>query len=143
MPQEFESLGISFLYPDNWTLDDSEAAAGRESVTLYSPGGAFWSVSIHPGSAPPDGLAKAAVQAMRDEYSQIETEWVQQSLGGQKMVGYNLSFYYLDLVNTATVRCFRTPTASYAIFCQGEDREFGKMERVFDAITTSLLDGLE
>ncbi len=143
MPLEFDSLGISFLYPDNWTLDDGDAVAGRESVTVYSPGGAFWTVSIHRGSTEPDRLARAAVQAMRDEYKEIESEPARQILGGRELVGYDLCFYYLDLVNTACVRCFRTPVAAYAVFCQAEDREFAQMERVFEAITTSLLKGME
>ena len=60
MPAHFDSLGISFQYPDNWTLDDSDALLGRKSVTVYSPGGAFWSVAIHSGTADPAKLAAAS-----------------------------------------------------------------------------------
>ena len=28
MPAHFDRLGISFQYPDNWTLDDSDALFG-------------------------------------------------------------------------------------------------------------------
>ena len=48
MPAQFDSLGISFQYPENWTLDDSDALLGRKSITVYSPGGAFWAVVIIP-----------------------------------------------------------------------------------------------
>ena len=41
MPARFDSLGISFQYPDNWTLDDSDARLGRKSVTVYGPEGPF------------------------------------------------------------------------------------------------------
>ena len=51
MPAEFNNLGISFQYPDNWTLDDSDARLGRTSVTVYGRGGAFWSMAIHAGAA--------------------------------------------------------------------------------------------
>ena len=60
MPAHFDSLGISFQYPDNWTLDDSDALLGRKSVTVYSPGGAFWSVAIHSEAAEPAEPAKLA-----------------------------------------------------------------------------------
>ena len=34
MPEKYEKLGISFQYPDNWTLDEEDALAGRNSVTV-------------------------------------------------------------------------------------------------------------
>ena len=65
MPVSFNRMGISFQYPDNWTLDEQDALAGRKSVTVYSPGGAFWSVSIHPASADPVELSTAALETMK------------------------------------------------------------------------------
>lgn len=143
MPQHFSKLGISFLFPDNWTLDDGDAVAGAKSVTVYSPGGAFWSVSVHPASAEPEMLAQAAVQAIRDEYAEVEAEPTFAMTAGQKLVGFDLAFYYLDLTNTACVRCFRTPGASYAVFYQAEDHEFTQFEQVFAAMTRSLLEGIQ
>ena len=43
------------------------------------------------------------------------------------------------MTNTATVRCFRRPRATYAVFCQAEDREFEQLGAVFRAMTASLL----
>ena len=74
MPCQFSKFGISFLYPDNWTLDEEDALAGKRSVTVISPGGAFWSVSIHPRSADPVRLAKAVVHTMQKEYEDLESE---------------------------------------------------------------------
>lgn len=143
MPAKFDKLGISFEYPDNWTLDEEDALAGRDSVTVYSPGGAFWSVAVHPGSADPAELAKAAVDAMKEEYPEVEAEETREALAGREMIGYDLNFYYLDLTNTARVRCLRMGRSTYAIFCQAEDREFERIELVFQAMTTSLLRRLE
>jgi hypothetical protein len=143
MPVQFERLGISFQYPDNWTLDEEDAVAGRRSVTVYSPGGAFWSVAMHPPSADPARLARAAADAMRQEYEKIEAEEIHEALAGREMIGYDLNFFYLDLTNTARVRCLRTERTTYSIFCQAEDREFEQVQMVFQAMTTSLLSGLE
>ncbi len=142
MPAEFNKMGISFLYPDNWTLDEEDATAGRESVTVFSPGGAFWSVSVHPPSTDPAGLAKAALAAMEDEYKELEIDLVRQTIAEQKMIGYDISFYYLDLTNTASILCFRTTSASFAVFWQAEDRELKTIEEVFLAITTSFVTNL-
>lgn len=143
MPLKFEKLGISFQYPDNWTLDEKDALVGRRSVTVYSPGGAFWSVAAHLRSADPAELAKAAVEAMKQEYEGLEAEETREALAGRKLIGYDLNFYYLDLTNTAQIRCLRTERTTYTVFCQAEDREFDRIELVFRAMTASLLSGLE
>jgi hypothetical protein len=143
MPALFDRLGIKFQYPENWQLDQDDAIEGGQSVTVYSPGGAFWTLMIHPHSADPARLAKAAVDVMRQEYEELEVEAVQESLAGRDTVGYNLNFYYLDLTNTAVVRSFRTNRRTYTIFNQAEDREFEQVQRVFLAIATSLIAGLE
>jgi len=139
MPAQYDNLGICFQYPDNWTLDEEDALAGRNSVTVYSPGSAFWSVAIHPHSADPQKLARAAVKAMKQEYRELETEQTTETLAGRELSGYDLNFYYLDLTNTAQVRTLRTDRTVYTIFCQAEDREFDRLREVFQAITTSLL----
>ncbi|MEN6451777.1 MAG: hypothetical protein ABFC96_14905 [Thermoguttaceae bacterium] len=139
MPARFDSLGISFQYPDNWTLDDSDALLGRKSVTVYSPGGAFWTVTIHPGSADPAKLVAAVVDAMKREYEGLEAEPAEETVAGHELAGYDLAFYCLDLTNTAIIRGLRAGEATYTIFCQAEDREFNQMGGVFRAMTASLL----
>jgi hypothetical protein len=143
MPAKFDSLGISFQYPDNWTLDDSDALLGRKSVTVFSPGGAFWSVTIHSESADPAKLAAAVIKAMRREYQDLEAQEAQETVAGRELTGYDLAFYCLDLTNTARVRSLRAGHSTYTVFCQAEDREFEQVKRVFQAMTTTLLAGLK
>jgi hypothetical protein len=142
MPAEFNKMGISFLYPDNWVLDENDAKAGQESVTVFSPGGAFWSVSVHPISTDPRRLVKSALKAMEDEYKELEIDPIRQTISEQTMIGYEISFYYLDLINTAQVLSFRGRGASYAVFWQAEDRELKSIQDVFLAITTSFVSSL-
>ncbi len=139
MPATFDRLGISFQYPDNWTLDEEDALAGRESVTVRSPGGAFWSVSIHPRSADPAELARTALQTMKQEYQDLDAEQAHEELAGRQLVGFDMNFYCLDLTNTAEVRCVKADRATYTFFAQAEDREFDKVQLVFRAMATSLL----
>jgi hypothetical protein len=143
MPQTFDRLGIRFQYPDNWRLDDAEAVAGEQSVTVTNPGGAaFWTVAVHPISAEPEKLVKAARRAMKEEYDSLESEWVEETIAEQSVVGYDFNFYCLDLTSTAVVRSLRGRLATYTVFYQAEDREFAEMHRVFEAITLSLMRGL-
>lgn len=139
MPARFDSPGISFQYPDNWTLDEEDALAGSRAVTVYSPGGAFWSVSVHPGSVDPIELAKAALKAMKQEYRELDAEEAREVVAGRELVGFDLNFYYLDLTNTARIRCLKLDPDCYAFFCQAEDREFEEIQLVFHAMTVSLL----
>jgi hypothetical protein len=143
MPAHFDSLGISFQYPDNWTLDDSDALLGRKSVTVYSPGGAFWSVAIHSGTADPAKLAAAVVETMTQEYQGLEAQETAENVAGHDLVGYDLAFYCLDLTNTAQVRGLRFAHTTYIIYCQAEDRDYEQINRVFQAMTVTLLNSLK
>jgi hypothetical protein len=82
MAAVYDKLGIRFQYPENWTLDEKDALEGEESVTVYSPGGAFWSVVVHPRYRDPGDLAKAALEAMQQEYEGLESEPVEETVAG-------------------------------------------------------------
>ncbi len=142
MPARFDKLGISFQYPDNWTLDDSDARLGRRSVTVYSPGGAFWSIAIHPRPTSPEKLATAILEAMKKEYAGLEADEMREMVAGHELFGFDMAFFYLDLTSTAQVRSLQVAQTSYTIYCQAEDREFSKIEEVFRAITLSFLQGV-
>jgi hypothetical protein len=139
MPAVYEKLGIRFQYPENWTLDEVEALEGNNSVAVYSPGGGFWSIMIHPPEASPEDLVEAALNVMRQQYDELDAESVAETLAGRRLVGYDMNFFYLDLTSTALVRSFATERAAYVVFCQADDREFADIELVFRAITASLL----
>jgi hypothetical protein len=139
MPAVFDKLGIHFLYPDNWTLDEDEELAGNNSVTVHHPGGAFWSVVLHDADADPAKLSAAALAALKAEYVDSEAEPVHEQYGKQSLSGYDMNFFCLDFTNTATIRCFHMPSATCLVLCQAEDREYEALAPVFRAITTSLL----
>jgi hypothetical protein len=141
MPRQFNNLGISFQYPENWTLDEEDTRGAKRSVTVYSPGGAFWSVSVHPRSVDPARLARAVVDTMGSEYADLESVAARETIAGRALVGYDINFFFLDFTNTATIRCVRTDRATLAVFCQAEDHEYDQVGRVFLAMTTSLLAG--
>ena len=143
MPGFYDKLGIKFQYPENWTLDEGEALEGEQSVSVFSPGGAFWSVMVHPHSQAPQELVDTALQTMKQVYDELDAEAVEETMGNVDLVGYDLNFYCLDLTNTAVVRCGRTPQGTLLVFWQADDRELDEVEAVFRAITLSLLDQAE
>ena len=138
----FDRFGLAFDYPDNWTVDAGDAAGGRPEVTVYSPGGAFWSVSLHTPAGGAEELAAAVVTQMREEYRDLDSEPAKASVSGHALSGYDLNFYCLDLTNTAAVRTLETPSGTYLLFCQAEDREWERVAHVFDAMTASFISSL-
>lgn len=141
MPALFNKLGISFTYPENWTLDETETLEGSGSAAVYSPGGAFWSVSVHPPKTPPAELVRAAVTALRETYDELDEEPIEEEIVGHRLVGADVNFYCLDLTNTAVIRAFTAPSCTGLIYCQADDRELSAIEPVFQAMTLSLMQG--
>jgi len=139
MPAIFDKLGIRFLYPENWTLDEQDAMDGESAVTIYSPEGAFWSVMLHPKEVDPHGLTLAALNAMKAEFTDFEAEPARETVEGIELAGFDMHFYCLDLTNTALVRGCRLGESTVIILYQAEDRDFATIEPVFRAITISLL----
>ena len=139
----FDRFGLTFRYPDNWTLDVSDSDGRYAAVTVYSPDGGFWAVSGHTPDGPIDGLCQAVVGQMRKEYAELDCEKADDQVGGHGLAGYDMNFYCLDLTNTAQVRALETADAAYLIFCQAEDREWDRIAPVFAAITASFVDGVE
>jgi hypothetical protein len=142
MPAKFDNLGISFQYPDNWQLDEAEVRAGQSAVTVFSPGGGFWSVALHTGPSLPAQMAQAALDAMRKEYDELDVEPISESMAGHDLLGFDLNFFCLDLTNTACIRSLRVGGTTYTVFFQAEDREYVEIAPVFQAMTLTLLQSI-
>ena len=138
MPGVYDKFGVKFLYPDNWQIVEEEGNDWPKTVTVQSPDGAFLSLYIYEWGVNLRDLVREAVEAMKQEYEDIEAEEILQPTDGSDY-GYNLDFYCLDLVITAQIRGALVPGKALVWQCQAENREFDKCELVFRAITTSLL----
>ncbi len=135
----FDRFGLAFDYPDNWSVDTTDADGRYATVTVYSPEGGFWSVSGHAGGGDPRELAAAVVSQMKKDYQELDSESATDLIAGSELPGFDLNFYCLDLTNTAHVRTLETPAAVYLFLCQAEDREWDRVADVFAAMTTSFV----
>ena len=142
MPVEYRANGISFAYPENWYLEETEMGGEEWTIHLSSPGGAFWMVTISPAKTLPESLAKKALDALMSEYDRVDHTPVERIIGKYKLVGYEMDFIYFDLVNTALILSFSTADRTFAIYWQSDDRQLDICEDVFEAITFTLLDRL-
>lgn len=136
MPGLYEKFGIKFLYPENWQLSEESGDDWPKTVTVQSPEGAFLAIYIYQGGVDLQELVREAVDAMRAEYEDLEAEELLQPDDAD--YGFNLDFYYLDLVITAHIRGVLLPGLAIVWQSQAENREFDNCAMVFKAITTSL-----
>lgn len=134
MPKVYDQSGLRFVYPDNWVVEEEEPGTADVAVTVASPQTGFWSVMLYRGERDFEPLAGAVLDALKSEYPQVEVDEVEDAQG----TGYDLSFSYVDLLNTASIRAFHHAGNTYVILSQAEDHELPMAEQVFAAMTMSL-----
>ncbi len=138
MPKQYTGHGLSFLYPDTWTITE-DTAEGRPGVSLESPGGSFISVSALSVDEDATALLEEAAEAMNAEYEEVENEPYSVVIAGQEYEGILQRFYYLDFVVASKLLAIETEDHLYLVQIQGEDRDMDQQSLVFDAILTSML----
>ena len=77
MTAKFNSFGIEFMYPENWELSQDDDTRFPRTVSVHSPSGSFWSISIYPASEEPVQTVENFVDAISKEYDEIEIEVVE------------------------------------------------------------------
>lgn len=141
MPAVFENYGVRFIYPENWRLFE-EGEDWPKEVCVESPSGAQWTLHVYAPAQDPKQLVEGTREAMEREYDEVEAEYVQEPIGSVVAEGYNLTFFYLDLLVICQARCFNSENRSLLLIAQAEDRDFQELDRVFQAMTISLLQSL-
>ncbi len=137
MPATFAGGGIRFLYPDNWKLEREDDDTGW-TVSLHSPGTAFMVVVFREDMPTTSELADAALEALREDYPELEADDEVESIAGQPAVGHDIRFFSLDLTNTCWTRSFYSPEGTVLILCQTCDLDPERNETVLRAICASL-----
>ncbi|MEZ6135878.1 MAG: hypothetical protein R3C53_13305 [Pirellulaceae bacterium] len=136
MPETYDGLGISFLYPETWKLYEDEEAG---TVSLETPSGSFITITA---CADLPAALKQAQQAMQAEYEEVEQELIETEIAERTLRGVAQRFVYLDLIVTSRLLGIDVDDNRFLVQIQGEDRELEEQQRVFDAILTSLIQSL-
>ena len=134
----YENFGLRFQFPENWKLAE-ESADDSIEINLESPTGAVWSLNLFSEIADAPQVAERLNEAMQAEFPDVESLPASETVAGLETVGYDLSFFYLDFLVTAQIRCVEVDGRTFAIMTEAESREFDALEEVFRAITVSLL----
>ena len=118
--KEYVSEGdaVRFAYPKNWFVQEAPWTSDSKAITVNNPDGYFWMISIFPAGTDPDAAAKEVLHSMRREYNQLEDTPTHRIIADHFLTGYEMNFFYLDLVNTAIVLSLETEERSYVIYWQ-------------------------
>ncbi|MDR0703428.1 MAG: hypothetical protein LBF88_00395 [Planctomycetaceae bacterium] len=145
--KEYNSNGIHFGYPENWIMEESEMATAAGSIQLTNGDGAFWLLKKYPFGTNPDEIAKEALTVMQEEYDDMEVDRFDRILFDKTITGFEMTFFYLDLMNFAKILCFEQDGLTFAVFWQTGNQliirndESVPVEKVLEAVTFSLLQG--
>lgn len=144
MPGSFSGFGVQFLYPENWKIHEQADPDSGEApgVMLETPEGAFFSLNRYSSVGETAMVLRQAIEAMREEYNEIEEREYEDPMGVASDAGVDLDFYYLDLLITARLLAIRDRDDVLLVQLQGESRDFDKLEPVFGAMLKSLRDSL-
>jgi len=119
--QTYDDQGLRFDYPTDWVLEETEDGAVR-TVAVQAPDGLGFAVIQTDDSRPdPAEIADAALQAMRDDYPELDAQPVLETINDHAATGHDLEFVTLDMTNVAAIRCFRTPRRTFLVLGQWSD----------------------
>jgi hypothetical protein len=135
--KQFHEDGVTFRYPANWQLDREQTENGW-TVLVQSPDTAFVVVSYDPNLPTTEEMAATALEALREEYPELESEPHVDTLAGQMAVGHDVRFFSLDLTNTCWIRSFYSDAGTVLVLCQSTDLELEQNEPLLRAICVSM-----
>ena len=145
--REYNHHGIYFAYPENWTLEENDIETAEGSVSVSNEQGAFWTLQKYPFGTDPDDIVRTVLETMQSEYTNTEWERFEKIVSDKLVVGFEMTFFYLDLMNLAVVLCFEQDEQTFAVYWQTgnqliiHDGKTVPAEKVMEAISHSLLYG--
>lgn len=134
----YDREGVSLAYPQNWRLEEEQSEDASLQLSIMSPGAAFWTLAVYSGLHDLRGLADQALEALREEYPELEQHDAEETVADVSLVGHDVDFIYLDLANSASIRVCHHGESTMLLFSQAEYRESKTAGPVFQAIATSL-----
>jgi hypothetical protein len=137
MAAQFDEGGIRFRYPENWRLEREDNDTGW-TVSVQSPDTAFMMISLREDMPSTDQMAETALEALREDYPDLEADDCVDSLAGQPAVGHDIRFFSFDLTNTCWTRSFYSAGGTVLVLCQSNDLELEQNEPILRAMCASL-----
>jgi hypothetical protein len=114
----YEDHGVRFEYPSDWEVEVTDDGL-EVTVAVQEPSGlAFVLVTTDESCPDPADVSEAALAAMREEYPDLDTVPVLETIGEHGVAGHDVEFFALDIANAASIRSFSTPRRTVLFFGQ-------------------------
>ena len=107
-------------------------------MSLQSPDTAFLMLCLREDMPTTDEMAESALEALREEYPELESQERVEEIAGQPAVGHDIQFFSLDLTNTCWTRSFYSGRGTLLVMAQVNDLELETNEPVLRAICASI-----
>jgi len=117
----YDEEGIRFEHPADWELETTDEAGVRTVAAQEPDGLGFVIITVDPSRPDPAEAAAAALGAMREEYPDLDSAPVLESINGHAATGHDIEFMAMDMTNSAIIRCFRTSLQTILAFGQWSD----------------------
>lgn len=130
---------IRFQYPENWKIDEDPSSGVPRTISVTATNGAFWAATIYDENSSPEELQKEYLETFEAEYEDLEMDPVEIKVGDQDLPALDLQFYCLDFLVHSRLIVRQIGGYKVLIAWQAEDRDFDKLEPIFEAITFSAM----
>ncbi|MFM9965540.1 MAG: hypothetical protein ACKV2Q_30510 [Planctomycetaceae bacterium] len=137
MDRVFEGHGIRFEYPDDWILHE-QSTVEEITLTVHSPDTSFWSLTLIMDRPDPQRVIDSALEAFREEYSEIDVYPSTARLGDQPTESCELDFVCHELIGSAFLRATVAPEFTLLVLYQGADLELDDTQKILEKVSRSL-----
>jgi hypothetical protein len=119
--ETYDDRGIRFKYPSRWQMEVTDNGPVT-TVAVQDPGGLGFALITTDESCPdPADVADAALDAMREEYPDLDATPAMETINDHCATGHDVEFFAMDMTNAASIRCFRSPRRTVLAFGQWSD----------------------
>ena len=137
MDRVFEGHGIRFEYPDDWILHE-QSMPDELTLTVQSPNTSFWSLTLLFDRPDPQRVLDSALDAFREEYTEIDIYPGEIRLNGQPTVACELDFVCHELIGSAFLRAVVAADFTLLVLYQGPDLDLDETQPLLEKLTKSL-----
>lgn len=136
----FDEQGLRFDYPAHWELEVTDHGQVK-TMAMQDPGGLGFALITTDESCPdPAEVADAALDAMREEYPDLDAAPVMETINDHCATGHDIEFFAMDMTNEARIRCFRTPRHTLLAFGQWSDAGEADLPGIILGVFRSIAD---
>ena len=135
--QKYSQNGLSFQYPDGWTLSEKREDEDL-SVTVESPETAFMTFQVLSERPYLEHVAESVLDAFRDEYDELDIYPTEDQLRDFPTLAYDIEFEYVEMLNSAYLRVYETDNATIMLLFQVADVEIEDSRAYFKTLYDSI-----